>query len=130
MTTTDEPTEQELRTLALAAVKQAQTEDAPNVRLRATKLVHDQVKARLARPVLGPSLAAVDWALSHPDASSLDLGSAVATKSAAYFKDGEDRDQPWLTTTGHIYINRADDEEVTELIQSGEATVLRVGSGA
>lgn len=115
----------EIRTVALAAVAEVSaTHDEQGSVIRATKIVRDKTGCRLHDAV-----DAVKWAIDHPPADSLPVNSIVATPADAYIKQqGRERSpEPWSVTgdSGWHY----SDDEITDMIQRGEATVLRTGTG-
>lgn len=80
---------------------------------------------------LAEYVAAITWAQQQPaaDAAVLPQHSVVATRDHAFIKAGVGTDpEPWLATlvSGWRYANA----QITELLESGKATVLRVGDGA
>lgn len=96
------------------------------VKIAAAKVVRDRTDCELR-----DAIDAVTWALDHPGAGGLPIGSVVATAGTVYLKRVLDEpDLPWRHITDGMYCNYASDDEVTDLIQSGEAQVLRVGDGA
>lgn len=90
------------------------------------RAVHDATGS----PTLTPVIDAVKWALNHPSAETLPERSIVASADVVWMKREPLLGFPWTTdaasTDGQrLWTNNA----ITKLIQSGEATVLRVGTG-
>ena len=61
------------------------------------------------------------------DAATLPEQSVVATSTTAFTKVNGELADPWAQTGTEV---RLTDAVITDLIQSGDATVLRVGDGA
>lgn len=113
-----------LRTLALRVVRGAAPDD---IRVHLVKQLRD-LDGRTKQ--LAEYLAAINWAQNQPDpdAAALPQHSVVATRDHAFIKaESGPTSGPWLSTlvSGFRYA----DDDVTELLQSGEATVIRVGDG-
>jgi hypothetical protein len=120
-----------VRTAALAAVAEvgAQSGNQSSV-VTATGVVFRGVRCTLIE-----ARDAVLWALAHPGAASLPVGSVVASTSDVWIKSGGYRSaeptMPWVTTAcGTTYLNIANDDAITDMLRSDEATILRIGDGA
>lgn len=89
----------------------------------ATKIVYDQEGCGLLA-----ARDAVRWALDHPGAASLPAGSVVGSAHAAWFKEAHPG-QPhsrWVSTWSQWHT----DADIDSMLHSGEATILRVGTGS
>lgn len=90
--------------------------------IRATKIVYDQEGCGLLA-----ARDAVRWALANPLVASLPAGSVVATDDDVWIRSqhtGPDT-HPWL---GRSYDTT--NEAIGNMLQSGEATILRIGGGS
>lgn len=123
--TTPSPDLQRVALQAVAAVAAEYPGDRGLI--RATKIVYDQEGCGLLA-----ARDAVRWALANPLVTSLPAGSVVATATAVFIKldnTGEPT-LPWSGTTDGMYTNLYGNDEIGNMLQSGEATILRIGGGS
>lgn len=125
--------ESDLRTRAWQALDHLgwDAEDDHTIRVAAT-LVAGSLAQPPARDVIEQ---AVRWAVAHPHAADWPAGTVVATATTVYIRDdgvpAGEPSLPWReATTASMYANLASDPEIDALIADGEATVLRIGTGA
>lgn len=114
-----------IRTAALAAVAELGAGYTGQQQLiHASKLVCERTGCDLRT-----AIEAVNWAVERPPAATLPVGSVVAAVGGAFFKEENSTNvaAPW----GATHVNAAiHDDHIDELVRSGRATILRVGSGA
>ncbi len=65
------------------------------------------------------------------NAADLPFESVVAGAGAVFIKlaKSDEPTLPWRGTSDGMYVNQYDDDQITDKIERGEATVLRVGAG-
>lgn len=117
-----------IRTAALAAVAEVGTSWTGGAKvIQAMKLVRDRTECDLQAAKL-----AVEWAIERPPAADLPLGSIAAGTDSVFLKrdNRAEPTMPWSGTADGIYVNDYSDEEIDDMVQRGEVTILRVGNGA
>ncbi len=67
--------------------------------------------------------------MSIPSARSLPFASIVAKKNAAVWTKEEESERSMYPWAASHYLGAVSDADVDEVLQSGVATVLRVGEG-
>jgi len=115
-----------IRTVALAAVAEVGSAWNGGAKVaQAMKLVRDRTGCRLT-----DARKAVEWAIERPAAATLPIESVVAGEGCVFIKVKADEPTlPWRGFTGGAYVNQYGDDEITDMIQRDEASILRIGTG-